>query len=170
MKQNVCLCTACRLVFNHLNHIGNYIATCMCVTIDGVWIGEYIDHFTTRFVITNNYNAIANLHTLQITAANTKSSRACNVFTRRFLVTDFNTGYSCDSGLKSCLNGGCLPTASVLQLTPRLAAISHQLPNLLFTHDFQLSTLTTPTKSSFHKLTDQALILAFAYNISARTT
>jgi hypothetical protein len=35
-------------------------------------------------------SAIANLHTLQITAGNTKSSPACSVFTGRFLVTASN--------------------------------------------------------------------------------
>jgi hypothetical protein len=35
---------------------------------------------------------------------------------------------------------------------------------------YQLSTLATPTKSSLHRLTDQALTLSLAYNILARTT
>jgi hypothetical protein len=37
---------------------------------------------------------MANLHTLQITAANTKSSPACNVFTSRSPATAYNSGDS----------------------------------------------------------------------------
>jgi hypothetical protein len=45
----------------------------------------------TRLGTTSNYSAIANLHTLQFTDANTKSSPACTVFNSRFLVTDVNS-------------------------------------------------------------------------------
>jgi hypothetical protein len=34
---------------------------------------EFIDHFNTRFVTTSNYNAIADLHTSQITRTQAKS-------------------------------------------------------------------------------------------------
>jgi hypothetical protein len=33
---------------------------------------RFIDHFNTRLVTTLNYSAIADLHTLQMTAAHTK--------------------------------------------------------------------------------------------------
>jgi hypothetical protein len=42
------------------------------VTIDGVWIGEWI-YLYTALGTTNNYSAIVNLHTLQITTAHAKT-------------------------------------------------------------------------------------------------
>jgi hypothetical protein len=54
----------------------------------GLVIG-FID--TTR---NYNYSTITDLHTLQITAANTKSFPARSVFNSRFLVTDVNSGDS----------------------------------------------------------------------------
>jgi hypothetical protein len=50
--------------------------------------------FLTQLGNTSNYSAIADLHTSQITAANTKSSPARSVFNIRFLVTDVNSGDS----------------------------------------------------------------------------
>jgi hypothetical protein len=47
---------------------------------------------TTRTA--NNYSVTSNLHTLQITAANTKFSPACSVFTSRSLVTASDIGDS----------------------------------------------------------------------------
>jgi hypothetical protein len=56
------------------------------MTIYGILIGfGFIDR--TRY-----YNAIANLHTLQITAADIESSPACSVFNSHYLVTDINSG------------------------------------------------------------------------------
>jgi hypothetical protein len=69
---------------------------------------EFSDHLNTQLVITFNYSAIADLHTLQITTAHTKSFPACSVFTSSCLVTASNNGYSSASGLKSSLNGGSL--------------------------------------------------------------
>jgi hypothetical protein len=43
------------------------------------WIG-FIDHLCTPLGSTSNYSAVANLHTLKITAAPAKPSRACRVF------------------------------------------------------------------------------------------
>jgi hypothetical protein len=51
----------------------------------GLEIG-FTDHFNTRLVTTLNYSAIANLQTLQITTAHSKSLQS---FTSRFPVTDF---------------------------------------------------------------------------------
>jgi hypothetical protein len=48
----------------------------------------------TQLGTVSNYSATADLHTLQITAANTKFSAAHSVFNSRFLVTDFNNGDS----------------------------------------------------------------------------
>jgi hypothetical protein len=75
----------------------------------GLDIG-FIGHFNTRLVITLNYSAIANFHTLQITTAHAKSFPACSAFTRRFLVTASDSGYSPASVLKSSMNGDSLPT------------------------------------------------------------
>jgi hypothetical protein len=54
------------------------------VTIDGVWIGDWIYWPLT----TSNYSALANSYTHLLTTAHTKSSKS--VFTRRFLVKDPN--------------------------------------------------------------------------------
>jgi hypothetical protein len=69
----------------------------------------FTDHFNTRFVI---------FHTLQVTRAHSRSFTARSVFTRRFLVTASNDGYSSASVLKSSLNGGSLPTPSFLHRIP----------------------------------------------------
>jgi hypothetical protein len=50
----------------------------------GLDIG-FIDHL--HVVTTNNYNSIADFHTLQITRAHTKSFSARSVFTSSCLVT-----------------------------------------------------------------------------------
>jgi hypothetical protein len=75
----------------------------------GFLIFGFIEHL--QVVTTNKYNIVADLHTLQITTAQSKSLPACSVFSKRFLVTASNHGYSSASVLKSSLNGGSLPTA-----------------------------------------------------------
>jgi hypothetical protein len=52
----------------------------------------FIYHLQTRLGTTSTYNAIADLHTLQITREHTESSQTA--FTSRFLVTDLNNGDS----------------------------------------------------------------------------
>jgi hypothetical protein len=74
--------------------------------------GFGLDHFNTQLVITLNYSAIANLHTLLITRTHANSFRPCTVFTSSFLVTASNNGYSPASVLKSSLNDGSLTTDS----------------------------------------------------------
>jgi hypothetical protein len=59
----------------------------------------FIGHLYTQLVTTSTYNAIASLHTLQITRAHAKPSQSA--FTSCFLVTDFNNGDSSDSVLTS---------------------------------------------------------------------
>jgi hypothetical protein len=56
----------------------------------------FIDHL--RIVTTSNYSSLTELHTpnISVTAAHIKSSL---FFTRRFLVTDFNSGESSASVL-----------------------------------------------------------------------
>jgi hypothetical protein len=71
----------------------------------------FIDHFNTRLVTTLNYSAIANLQNSQIIIAHAKSVPACSVFSSRSLVTDYNSGDSSASALKSSLK------AAPLQLT-----------------------------------------------------
>jgi hypothetical protein len=51
----------------------------------------FTDHL--QIVTTSNYSAMANLHTLQITRARTKSSQSA-VFTSRCLVATSNSGRS----------------------------------------------------------------------------
>jgi hypothetical protein len=71
------------------NH--DHTVTCsMYVTIDGVWIGEWI--YWPLIQTNQNYkhNAIANLHTLQIARAHAKSCQSA--FTSRFLVKNLNNG------------------------------------------------------------------------------
>jgi hypothetical protein len=63
------------------------------VTKDGVWIG-FVDHLHTPLGNTSNYSAIANLHTLQITAAPLNLFLACCVFNSRSLATASNSADS----------------------------------------------------------------------------
>jgi hypothetical protein len=98
--------------------------------------------YCLQIITTNNYNTIADFHTLQFTTAHAKSFPAFSVFTRRFLVTASNNGYSSAFVLKPSLNGGSLPTDS-----------------RLFHTDLPV----------FYSPTDWALTLSLAY-ISARTT
>jgi hypothetical protein len=56
----------------------------MISSLDGVWLLtefgleiEFIDHFDTRLVIINNYNAIANLRILQFTVTHTLVLSVC---------------------------------------------------------------------------------------------
>jgi hypothetical protein len=111
------------------------------VTIDGVWIGDSIYwplfHTTRKY---KQYSATADLHTLQTTAANTKSSPAYSVFISRSLATAPNRFFSyprsvpsfTDTGTELPLNWLCpllitsqhgprrnTPFPTVLLLSPR---------------------------------------------------
>jgi hypothetical protein len=48
----------------------------------------------TQLETTSNYSTIADLHSLQITVANTKSSPTLSVFNNHFLATDVKSGDS----------------------------------------------------------------------------
>jgi hypothetical protein len=61
------------------------------------WDMDWILDLLTQLGTTTNYSAIADLHTLHIIAANTKSFPARSVFNSRFLVTDGKSGDSSDS-------------------------------------------------------------------------
>jgi hypothetical protein len=78
----------------------------------------FIDHLYTRLGTARNYSAIANLYNSQIATAHAKPFPACSVFTSRSLATASNSGDSSASALKSSLNGGSLPTDSLLQSLP----------------------------------------------------
>jgi hypothetical protein len=81
--------------------------------LTGFWISiGFIDHFNTQFVFQINYSAIAYFHTFPVTAAHAESLPAFSVFTRHFLVTASNNGYSSASVSKSSLNCGSLSTAN----------------------------------------------------------
>jgi hypothetical protein len=66
------------------------------------------DHL--QIITINNYDIIANLHTLQITTAHIKPSQS--VFTSCFPVTDLNNGDSLASVFTSLLSGE-YPTTEV---------------------------------------------------------
>jgi hypothetical protein len=53
---------------------------------------RFIDHFNTALVITLNYSATAELHTLQITTAHTKSFQSAFTFHQSFPGNGFNNG------------------------------------------------------------------------------
>jgi hypothetical protein len=53
---------------------------------------EFIDHFNLQLVITLNYSAIANFHTLQFTRVHGKYFPVCSIFTISCLVTASNNG------------------------------------------------------------------------------
>jgi hypothetical protein len=85
----------------------------MSVTIVRVWdwILTLLDHL--QIVTTNNYNTIANLHTLQITRAYAKPFPVSSVFTSSCLVNAANSQDSSASVLTAVLAGDWLITCPV---------------------------------------------------------
>jgi hypothetical protein len=71
-------CIARKGIGELLNYQVGSIFTCMCVTIDGVWIGEWIywplthTHTHTRLGITSNYSSTADPQNSRITTAPAK--------------------------------------------------------------------------------------------------
>jgi hypothetical protein len=59
--------------------------------VTGELVNWFIDTLYTPLGTTSNYIATSNLHTLQITTTNIKSSPACNVFNSLFLTTVSNS-------------------------------------------------------------------------------
>jgi hypothetical protein len=53
---------------------------------------DWILDLLTQLATTSNYSATAYPHTLQITAANTRSSAARSVLKSRFMATEVNSG------------------------------------------------------------------------------
>jgi hypothetical protein len=73
------------------------LGVCVCVCVceretDYRQNMEWILDLLTQLGTTNNSRTIVDLHTLQITVANSKSFPASIVFSRCFLVTDINSG------------------------------------------------------------------------------
>jgi hypothetical protein len=90
----------------------------------------FIDYL--QIVTASNYNTIASLHTLQITAVHAKPSQSAS--TSRFQVSDLNNGESSALVLTSLLSGEYPTTTLLLQLTKSQAGgISHQPPSLRVT-------------------------------------
>jgi hypothetical protein len=85
--------------FINLYFLKHHIVKCMKWLQTGFRIIQFIDYL--HVAAKNNYNSIADFHTLQISRAQAKSSPACGAFTRRFLVTASNNVYSSSSVLKS---------------------------------------------------------------------
>jgi hypothetical protein len=79
-----------------------YIVTCKGAYRRGIGLDiGFIGHFSSQFVITLKYSAIANLYNLQSTRAHAKSLPVFSDFARRFLVTASNSGDSSASTLTS---------------------------------------------------------------------
>jgi hypothetical protein len=82
-----------------------YVLSRVCVTVDGVRIGEWIYWpliQTTRTA--GNYSTTANDHNSQITTAPVKHFPACCDCTSRSPITAYNSGDSSASALKSFLH------------------------------------------------------------------
>jgi hypothetical protein len=113
-------------------------------------VNGFIDHLYTSLGTTSNYSAIANLHTLQITAPNTESSPACSVSTSRSLVTACNSGDSSASRTQvflpqltvqnSCQLSTLFSVPCRAQLHCQPSTDSLLIFNCRFSTDFQLLT------------------------------
>jgi hypothetical protein len=103
--------------------------TCMSMAIDGfeLLIG-FIEHLYTQLVTTSNCSTIANSH---FSVRYTKVFSACCIFIGCHLVMASSAITSSASTFMSLLAGNRLTTQSLLQLSPRLACISHKLHTLL---------------------------------------
>jgi hypothetical protein len=75
---------------------------------------EFVDHFSTHFVITHNYSTITDFRISQVARPHVKSFPVRIVCTSSCLVTASDNGYSSASGLKSSLNGASLPAELLL--------------------------------------------------------
>jgi hypothetical protein len=111
----------------------------VCVTIDGVWIGNWIC-WTLTELTTNNYSVIANSHILQFTTARTKSSQ-CAVFLP--------------------LDAPLLPWSR----PRRLAASSHQPPTLLTA----VSRLSSKVKVTLRLTASQSVSLGVKAHLGLMT-
>jgi hypothetical protein len=92
----------------------------MSVTIDGVWIDNWIYRPLT-VIITSNCNIIAKLHILHITTAHATPTQSA--FTSRFPVTHLNNGDTSTSVLSRYCS------ANIPQLNSCSKADGHLTPN-----------------------------------------
>jgi hypothetical protein len=89
------------------SHLRHDVVTCMSHSRRGFRLDiGFIDYINKQLVITLNYSAIADIHTLK----SPEHTLSLIVFTSSCLVTASYNTYSSASGLKSSLNGGSLPT------------------------------------------------------------
>jgi hypothetical protein len=109
LKELVVGLAVTELTASNINDILRHVYECDYRRGFGLDIG-FTDHFNTQTIITLNYSAIADLHTLQFTRAHVKYFPACSVFTNSCLATASNNDNSSASRLKSSLKGGSLPT------------------------------------------------------------
>jgi hypothetical protein len=117
------------------------------VTIDGVWIGEWI---SWPLGTTSNYSAIANLHNSQITTAPAKLFPACYVFNSCFLATALTVEIIQLHALTSLLSGE-YPANELLSTQLQRHLFSASLAELDLTANPQLNSLIHhPTRTSLH--------------------
>jgi hypothetical protein len=90
-------------------------------------------------------------------------------FTRRFLVTNVNNGDSSVSVGTSFSTGWHSTTEFSTHLSPRLAAISHQIPSLLFT-GFQLNSLASQLLHVTSQNFTAARLVSSLYNLETDPT
>jgi hypothetical protein len=117
-------------------------------------VNGFIDHLYTRLGTTSNYGATADLHTLQITTANTKSFQpSATVTWQRLLTMEILQFPALRSSCHSC---PCriLVNWQLDWLGPRLAAISHQHPSLPFAGWLSSDNWTGQSKSDSYVMTD----------------
>jgi hypothetical protein len=60
LSEVVCNPTSTAITVQYVNML-----SLVGASVDGVWIGEWIDHLYTQLETTSNYSAIANLHNSQ---------------------------------------------------------------------------------------------------------
>jgi hypothetical protein len=95
------------------------------------WITTFVEHLYTQLVTKSNYNAIADVHTLQIITAHAKHFPACCVLTSRSLATASNTGDS------SATRAQVFPSPTVVR--DGLPAISSRKLNPILCCNWQLT-------------------------------
>jgi hypothetical protein len=125
-------------------------------------VTRFIDHFNKQVVTTGIYNAIVNLHILQINTAHAIPSQTD--FTSRFPVTNLNNGYSSASVLTSFLSGEYATSELLLQLTNSQAGCRHTPTSSSSQTDLQLSTSKLVSGvTSLHGLRRKHRFLQFLY-------
>jgi hypothetical protein len=104
-------------------------------------VNGYNDHLHIPLETTSNYSAIGNLHTYKSPQQPLRRFAACSFFISRSLVTALNKGDSSASRAQ-ILSSQPHVQNSTLKI-PRLLAILHQPPSLLFTRWLSTNSLLT---------------------------